>query len=348
MIGKNLKYYRLMRSFSQKSLAEKVGVTPMTISHYESDSRMPDMATLKKLADALCVSAADLLASRNEELDIQHNEFRKNAALTKSGQEFAMASAEEYFNRFMTVVNILGGTVLSASPRCYELPISGNSETDAEFLRQSLGFASSGPIENLTGQLENKGFLIYVNNEGKSDFFGLNGFVNSRPYIMVRGNVTTERLRSTLVHELSHLMFNWEGTGMDEKEMEKYATAISGAFLFPAMDAIRELGVRRSGITADMIGVAREYGISMLMLAQRACELNIVSKEAVRHFYIHVANPKGWRKHEPSRIAAESMTLHEQLVCRAVSEDEISIQRGAELLKISYDEMAHRCDMDKE
>ncbi len=348
MIGRNLKYYRLMRSLSQKALAEKLNVTPMSISNYESDSRMPDVDTLKKLAAALNVSTVDLLSSRSDELKIQHNEFRKKSTLTKAGQDLAMASAEEYFNRFMMIVNILGGTVLSAVPQCHQLPISGEAEVDAECLRQSLGFALSGPIENLTGQLENKGFLIYICNLGKSDFFGLNGFVNSRPYIMVSSNVTPERLRSTLVHELAHLMFNWEDSGMSEKDMENHATAIGGAFLFPAKDAFRELGVRRSGVTADMIGVAREYGISMQLLAQRAKVLQIITEKALRNFYFNVVNPKGWRTNEPARIAAESITLHEQLVCRAVSEGLISIQRGAELLKISYDAMLNLCDMDKE
>lgn len=50
------------------------------------------------------------------------------------------------------------------------------------------------------------------------------------------------------------------------------------------------------------------------------------------------ASKRGWRKHEPSRIAAETASLFEMLTIRAVSEDEISQQRGAELLGVSYDD----------
>jgi len=51
----------------------------------------------------------------------------------------------------------------------------------------------------------------------------------------------------------------------------------------------------------------------------------------------------GWRKNEPSRIEKEVSTLFEQLVYRAINENEISMQRGAELLKIPYDEAVSRC-----
>lgn len=44
---------------------------------------------------------------------------------------------------------------------------------------------------------------------------------------------------------------------MDEKENEKMATAVSGAFLFPSEDAKRELGVRRTYISNDMIGICQ-------------------------------------------------------------------------------------------
>ena len=50
------------------------------------------------------------------------------------------------------------------------------------------------------------------------------------------------------------------------------------------------------------------------------------------------ASQNGWRKNEPSRIPEETTNLFEQLTIRAVNEDEISQLRGAELLKLSYDE----------
>lgn len=46
------------------------------------------------------------------------------------------------------------------------------------------------------------------------------------------------------------------------------------------------------------------------------------------------------KKNEPTRIAPETPTLFKQLVYRAVNEEEISIQRGAELLEVPFSEVA--------
>lgn len=345
MFGKNLTYYRLKAGMTKKELAEKAGVSQMAITHYEKEERNPDMKILKSLASVLGVRVSDFLSTRNEHVKFAHGEFRKNTTLTKSQQEYVAASVEQYFGRFMTIVEILGEKVLPAPPACHQLELQEDAEKSAQLLRKYLEFAPEGPIEDLTGKLENKGILIYLLEIDNSKFSGRNGFVNGRPYIVLNKTMSAERNRSTLVHELAHLMFRWP-EDQDEKEAERQATAISGAFLFPKEDAIRELGLRRKFISPDMIHVAQEYGISMMLLAMRAKICKIVSEEQVKSFYMTVSQ-MGWKKNEPSRIPMEEPALFRQLVYRAVSEEEISLQRGAELLGISYAEIEKECCFDK-
>ena len=83
MFERNLKFYRLKKNMTKKELAQKVGVTPMAITNYESGKRRPDMSTITKLADVLGVYVSDFLAMRNSELKFSHHEFRKNISLTK-------------------------------------------------------------------------------------------------------------------------------------------------------------------------------------------------------------------------------------------------------------------------
>lgn len=343
MISKNIKYYRLKKSMSKADLAHAVHVTPMAISNYESGKRTPEMEILKKIAAVLEVRISDFLINQNENIQFSHHEFRKGSSLTKEKQEFIFLTIEDYFNRFMDSVEILGGNVLPDSPSCYTLKISNDPDIDALMLRKHLGFADNGPIDDLIGNLENKGFLIMLQEIDDNEFSGINGFVNQRPYILVNKKMTTERIRSTLVHELAHLMFNWQEIDWTEKEKENYATAIAGAFLFSKEDAIRELGIHRLGITNDMVLVAIEYGISMFLLAKRAELSNIITESSLKSFYIK-ASKWGWRKNEPSRTKIKEVpSLFEQLVYRAVSEKEISIQRGAELLKKSYNQVEFAC-----
>ena len=153
--------------------------------------------------------------------------------------------------------------------------------------------------------------------------------------------MSPERIRSTIAHEMAHFVFNWPDH-MEEKETEIMATAISGAFLFPKADAQRELGIRRTKISRDMTLICREYGISMYLLAKRAALCGIISNSIEKDFYVK-AGQAGWKKNEPVRSEAEIPFLFEMLVFRAVSENEISVQKGAELLKRSYDFVTEHC-----
>ena len=342
MFCKNLKYYRLVKGMSKKELAQLVQVSPMAITHYENGSRYPEMDIMKRIASCLGVKISDFLTVRNKNIIFTHNEFRKNSSLSKEKQDLVCESVEEYFNRFMDIVELLGGEVLPSIPKIHTLKISNNIDEDARKLREYLGFAQDGPIEELVGKLENKGFLIMLKEIDDSQFSGINGAVNGRPYIMINDCMSTERKRSTIAHELAHLMFDWSNIKMNEREIENYATAISGAFLFPKNDIIRELGIHRTSISKDMELVAKEYGISMMLVAKRAEVEKVVSEKVAQSFYIY-ASKMGWRKNEPTRILPEKASLFEQLVYRAVNENEISIQRGAELLKVPYSYVAENC-----
>ncbi|MBS3950809.1 MAG: helix-turn-helix transcriptional regulator, partial [Peptococcaceae bacterium] len=104
MFSKNLKYYRLKNAMSKKELAEQVSVSPMAISNYENGKRKPDMDLLKRMAMILGVRVSDFLAIRDEKLVFYHGELRKNSTLSVAQQDYVRESVEEYFNRFMTIV----------------------------------------------------------------------------------------------------------------------------------------------------------------------------------------------------------------------------------------------------
>lgn len=62
-IGENIKKYRKAKGFTQKELAESVGVAAITIQQYERNVREPKMDTVVRIAQALGISVADLYGS---------------------------------------------------------------------------------------------------------------------------------------------------------------------------------------------------------------------------------------------------------------------------------------------
>ena len=341
MFEKNLKYFRLKKKMSMKDLAEVCGLTPMAISNYESGKRQPDMDTINKLATALGVHVVDFLTSRNDNIVFKHCEFRKHSSLTKTQQEYVQESVEEYFGRFFDAVDCLGGNPLPEPPQCHTLTKTGDCEEDAKRLRECLGLQTEGPIDELISVLENKGIMVLELDVDNDHFFGMNGFVNEYPYIVINKGIRAERKRTTILHELAHLMFVWD----ENQENEKEATAIAGAALISRNDLIRELGVRKSGLTKDMVLVCKEYGISMYLLVMRASVVGIISESMAKDFFIR-ANKANWKKKEPSRVKnIEKPMLFNQLVYRAINEEGVSIQRGAELLQIPISEMEEFCGL---
>lgn len=341
MFQKNLRYLRLKANMTKKELAQKAQLSAMAISHYESGNRKPTVDIINRLAKALNARPMDFLRARNDKLSFVHGDFRKRSALNLGNQEYMREEAEAYFNRFYNIVDILGDHVLADPPDMNCLVLDADDEINAKRLREHLGFPSEGPIGALIGALENNGILVHQFAANNEKFDGMHGTVEERPFIIVNSNMNTERQRSTLVHELAHMFFVWPDD-MEQAVVEKKATAIAGAFLFPKQDVLRELGIRRSQITKDMVMVAIEYGVSLQLLAVRAKICGVISDD------VHVAFRKrisalGWAKHEPSRIPDEKPTLMTQLVYRAVNEQEISIQKGAELLQTSYEDVAKNC-----
>jgi len=341
MIGANLRYYRLKNNMTKKALAERINVTPMSITHYETDTRRPNMDILKRLADALGVKVSDFIGSSDSPLKFVHGEFRKNSNLSSSQQDLIKLSVEQHFTRFFTVADMLGGEVLPIAPVSHTLVYTGDAEADAVSLREYLSVSPSGPVGNLTDILENMGILVFLLDVDNDSFSGMNGSVNGRPYIVANRSMSPERIRSTMLHEVSHFAFDWPET-LSERAVEDYVTAVSGAVLFPAQDARRELGLRRMAVTNDMVIICEEFGISMMLLVKRANILGILSDRVSTDFYIK-ASKAGWRRREPHRIPYEDTHLFKQLVFRAVTEEEISVSKGAELLGLSYDTVVEEC-----
>ena len=60
-LGRNLRRARLDREMTQEEVAERSGVHATEVSRIESGKRDPQVSTVQRLAEAVGVSASDLL-----------------------------------------------------------------------------------------------------------------------------------------------------------------------------------------------------------------------------------------------------------------------------------------------
>lgn len=59
-IGDKIKEYRKQLGLTQVQLAKRLGITQGTLALYETGKRHPKIETVKRIADALCVSSSKL------------------------------------------------------------------------------------------------------------------------------------------------------------------------------------------------------------------------------------------------------------------------------------------------
>ena len=93
-----LKKCREERNLSQTALAEKTGLQPSAISHFEANSRKPSFDNLRKLADALNVTT-DYLLNREIKPDASDLIFRHSQNLSDNDRELAENFMEMLANK---------------------------------------------------------------------------------------------------------------------------------------------------------------------------------------------------------------------------------------------------------
>ncbi len=339
MIGKNLKYYRQLEGLSQDKLAGMVGLTKMTISNYENNKREANSDTVIKLADALNIKATALLMNPKGAAVITHAEFRKKSGMSLSSIDMVFEKVDRYLGRFHTILRILGDAVLpnvAAIDKTFftDIEISGLK------MREFLSLSSTGPVGNIVDALENRGIIVCQIDFNDAHFSGINGTLNGRPYIAINKTMPSERQRFTLIHELAHILFNFPA-GINE---EKTVDGITGAFLFPKDDVVRELGYSRTNIRGELRTLQREYGISMQSILIRAKQAGCITS-AVYEDHQKWISRNGLRKDEKSGLILEESTLFKTLVVRAVSEDMINMTRASELMELPYNKVQQLCGL---
>ena len=66
LFGKNVKYYRFRKGYTQEQLAEKMDVTPNYISRLERGMHNPPFAMIGNVASALDIEPYELFIKRSD------------------------------------------------------------------------------------------------------------------------------------------------------------------------------------------------------------------------------------------------------------------------------------------
>jgi len=342
MFGERLRLARKKAGYSLRGLADalKGKVTAQAIGKYERGEMMPSSGVLAQLTKVLDVSLQYLLSEQVEELEAV--EFRKLSGTSAGDRALVEGKVVDCLQRYLAVEEIL-----ELDSEDWRIPPCGNrflgEESEGEILAEDLRKEwklGIDPIPNMTALLEDQGIKILVITlpDGVS---GLTCIVRRArqkkhvPVIVVNRNVTLERRRLTLAHELAHRLID-ETSPVDQ---EKASNVFAGAFLMPRDHLVREIGKSRKALGyEELIQLKRMYRVSAAAFLVRLKQVSVIDESTLSYGFQTFA--RGWRSSEPKPMEEpgqegtfEIPRRFERLCYRALAEGMISLGKAAELLQ---------------
>jgi Zn-dependent peptidase ImmA (M78 family) len=267
-------------------------------------------------------------------IDIKKVEFRKANTLPSKEQNRIIEVVKDNVSRYVEVENILALESEFSNPLgdLAEISSLDDIEKAAELLRSKWEIGNN-PISSCVELLEDNNIkIIEVNVE--DGFDGMQAWINdSIPIIAVNkmNSKSSDRIRFTILHELAHLLLPL--ANLPENQKEKYCHQFAASLLFSRTSAYKELGTKRSRLMIEELGeLKKEYGISIQALVMRARDLNIITRNYCKNFFIMFNQFPEWKTKEPIEYTGtEKATRFNQLIFRAIAEELISINKAAVL-----------------
>jgi len=324
-IGGRIKQARKAGNFSLRKLADEIGVSAMAISKYERDQDVPSSGVLLRLSQALKVNVDFFF--RPSTVSVQLQAYRKHAVLGVKEQEVIQMRIQDWVERYLEVESLFPEEQHPANLPLYKVTSPDEIEKAALKLRDhwNLGY---DPIENLVQLLEDRGIKVGIIS-GFEHFDACTFFADDDPVIVTKSELSGDRQRFNLGHELGHLILNLQG----DLKTERAANRFAGAFLVPADTARFELGSNRTDLNInELFMLKHKYGLSMQAWIYRAKDLSIISENTARRLFRQF-RVNDWYRQEPRKpYPSETPMRMERLIYRALAEDLISRSRAQELV----------------
>lgn len=342
MIGERIQQARKAAGLSLRALGEKAGVTAMAISKYENNQSTPSSDVLLALAKALNVRTEYFF--RQASIELENVEHREHGDLPKKEEVKVLADVREQLERWAELEKVLPAPWSKpfSLPKGLPKKVKGFDEIEevAIAIRKHWNLGLN-PISDLIDTIETKGIKVLITQYDEHEKFnGLSATVNGAPVVVVGKHWTGDRQRFTLAHELGHLVLSNLLDKHLKSEEEKACDRFAGAFLAPKDSVIECLGVRRKRLELQELCLLKhDWGLSMMAWTFRAKDLNVIPYTAYKQLWKEHLGDWKKNKKEPGEIyEAEKPRLFEQLIFRAIAEEQIGESKAAELLSISVTE----------
>lgn len=347
MFGDRLLLARKKAGYSMDGLVEAMDgiVTKQALSKYERGLMKPTAKVLSEIIKTLDVSLEFLMSA--QVVALEGVDFRTKSNTSAKDRAKVKAVVIERLERYLTIEAIIQDEKPGFEGPTKTIRTESDAESFAANLREHWDLGTD-PIPNLTALLEEKGLKIILLRLPEK-VSGLTCFVERRdqkqsiPVIVVNQDISVERRRFTLAHELFHRLVKLPLNS--ELKEEKVMNHCAGAFLMPKSLLQTELvSEQRAQIGyQELISLKHRCGVSGAALLYRLAQTGIISNVSMQMAFRGFA--RTWRSRESEPIANpqderfEHPERFERLCYHALAEGYISIAKAMELLQLPREKL---------
>lgn len=297
---------RESRGWTQGDLAKAIQTIQGTISKYEAGLLHVTHAHLESISRSLRFDQSFFFL--DEQLFGLGGDFLYRKKANVSAKTLRRVQAEANIRNIQTrvILRHVDPPDYLDFPAIQPEEVSGRIERLARRVREALR-VPRGPIRNVTRTIENAGAIVFTVDFGTDSIDGTN--IRSPglpPLLFLNKNVSGERHRFNLAHELGHAVMHFS-TSLNDAEDE--ANHFAREFLMP-FDEIRS-DLRNLDLSAAA-RLKQFWGVSMQAIITQARCLKQITESQYRRMFTQLS-VNGFRKEEPFPLKFEQPELFDSL-----------------------------------
>ncbi len=255
----------------------------------------------------------------------------------------------DQIERYLAIEDVLGlENEFSFGYENAVLTTSSDVKAQAVRLRKEWGLGEDA-INDVQATLENHAVKV-IDIDAPEGFDGLSGVVNGKyPVIVLNRNISqSERRRMTALHELAHILFNQcFDPLLTTRQKESLCTVFANEMLLPSSVFLKVIGANRKDISLnELIDLQIIYGISIDAMMMKAKELNVITEQRCRTYFIKKNQNEVFRNMVvDSRFDEPGSNRFLSLVYKAVASEFITVSKAASLLSSTMENVRNQLNL---
>lgn len=308
---------RTRRGMTKSELARLLGVTPRSITRYESGEAPTDSA--EALSSVLQFPAEFFSAADAPEIEASTVSFRaaRRATAQHRGAAVSAGSIGIEIDRWICQRFVLPSVDVPTHPG--ERP-----RLAARLVRAQWGLGTR-PLPNAVQLAESRGVRVYTLPPIAEQVDAYSAWYDDKPFVFLARRRSPEGMRFDVAHELGHLVLH-PAAACDNTIQEREANEFASEFLIPR-DAIPEY-MRTNPTITELLTVRDQFKVSAMALAHATHAAGRMTDWAYRNTCIELSGrgfrrgePGGMPTHEMSRVFPQTLGIHGTVTTRQIAAD---------------------------